>query len=142
MAVQRVVTGPVVVLPQAGTRVTGYYYQGSVLPDGLDEERVKAVIADGLVREDVKVEELTIEDLSAVSAGDRLRAVSRTSEEAPAVVVTPDGVEHVGELPASAAVPAKAANKDAWVDFAVTQGATREDAEKASKQELIDAYGA
>lgn len=63
-------------------------------------------------------------------------------DEGLAIVVTSDGVEHVGELPAAAARPAQAANKDAWVDFAVSQGADRDEAEAKTKAELIDAYGA
>ncbi|WP_433465707.1 hypothetical protein [Spirillospora sp. CA-128828] len=37
--------------------------------------------------------------------------------------------------------PAKSALKPAWVDWAVAQGADRAEAEKASKDDLIAAYG-
>lgn len=47
----RTVTGPVVVLPDATTGKTAYYYQGAVLPDGLNEDRVADVVASGLVTE-------------------------------------------------------------------------------------------
>lgn len=47
----RTVTGPVVVLPEKTTGKTIYYYQGAVLPDGLNEDRVADVIANGLVTE-------------------------------------------------------------------------------------------
>lgn len=49
--IDRIVTGPVVVLPDSTTGKTTYYYQGAVLPDGLDKDRVADVIASGLVSE-------------------------------------------------------------------------------------------
>jgi hypothetical protein len=38
-------------------------------------------------------------------------------------------------------VPAKSANKDVWVDYAVSQGADRAEAEAATKDDLIASYG-
>lgn len=37
--------------------------------------------------------------------------------------------------------PAKTDNKAAWVDWAVSQGAERDEAEKATKDDLVKAYG-
>lgn len=37
--------------------------------------------------------------------------------------------------------PAKSANKGEWVDYAVAQGADREEAEDMTKDELVEAYG-
>lgn len=37
--------------------------------------------------------------------------------------------------------PAQSANKDAWVTWAVSQGADREQAEGLTKAELVDLYG-
>lgn len=37
--------------------------------------------------------------------------------------------------------PAKSANKPDWVDYAVAQGADRDEAEKLTKDELIETYG-
>lgn len=37
--------------------------------------------------------------------------------------------------------PAKTDNKAAWVDWAVSQGAERAEADKATKDDLIKAYG-
>lgn len=132
----RVVVGPVVVLPNTAG-LQQYYYQGATLPDGLDEARVADAVASGLVSETKTAAELTIEDLSASVAGDRFRGLGAT---------TGDGVSMIGAPgPAPAALdgpPPRAASKDAWVDYAVTQGAVREDAEQASKQELVAAYGA
>lgn len=43
--------------------------------------------------------------------------------------------------PPAAVAPARSASKAEWVDFAVGQGASREDAEKATRDDLIAAYG-
>jgi hypothetical protein len=43
--------------------------------------------------------------------------------------------------PAEPERPAKTDNKAAWIDWAVTQGAERAEAEKAKKDDLISAYG-
>lgn len=50
------------------------------------------------------------------------------------VVAEPDADSGAGR-------PAKAAEKAAWVDFAVAQGADRAEAEASSKQDLIATYG-
>lgn len=39
-------------------------------------------------------------------------------------------------------VPAKSDTKAAWVDYAVSQGAERDDAEASTKADLVDRYGA
>lgn len=59
----RTVIGPVVVLPDATTGKTAYYYQGAVLPDGLNEDRVAGVIADGLVSEEDRDEAVIDDDV-------------------------------------------------------------------------------
>lgn len=48
-----------------------------------------------------------------------------------------DGDDVDGDGP----IPAKSANKDAWVAYAVSKGATEDDAEAATKDDLIAAYG-
>lgn len=50
-----------------------------------------------------------------------------------------DGVDRVAETPN---VPLSSASKADWVDYAVSQGADREQAEKMTKAELADTYGA
>jgi len=60
-------------------------------------------------------------------------------EETPDEVVPETPVEPEPETPSA---PAKSAAKPEWVDYAVAQGADRGDAEKATKDELIELYGA
>jgi hypothetical protein len=102
-----VVTGPVVVLPEATTGLTKYYYEGAILPDGLDKDRVQGVIDDGLVAE--------VDDPAAPIEGDEESGV-------PPVV----------------AKPKQGDDKSAWVDYAVSKGAERADAEAMTKAELIE----
>lgn len=129
----RTVVGPVVVLPD-GNGLIRYYYQGATLPDGLDEARVADAIASGLVSEEKSAAELTVDDLDTAAAGDRFRGLG---------VTRPEGVAMVGAPSEPAGgPPPRAASKEAWVDHAVARGASREDAEKSSKQELVDTYGA
>ncbi|MFF9910622.1 hypothetical protein [Streptomyces sp. NPDC013457] len=45
------------------------------------------------------------------------------------------------EPPAPAGPPAKSASKGDWVAYAVSQGADQAEAEKATKDDLISAYG-
>ncbi|NUR09336.1 MAG: hypothetical protein HOQ45_20325 [Nocardioidaceae bacterium] len=139
MAKNRVVVGPVVVLPQKETGLLGYYYQGATLPDGLDEDRVQSAVDDGLVREDVEVAALTIEDLSVVAAGDRFRqggVVDSISSGA-----ADEDADEGDEGDEGDARPAKTATKDAWVDFRVEESdgqLSREQLNELTKPQLQD----
>lgn len=117
----RLVTGPVVVLPD-GNGLIRYYYQGAVLPKGLDEERVKSAIADGLVSEDKDAGELTVDDLDVAAAGDRLRAASRTSEESTEVATSDER-------------PKLTANKAAWAEY---RGLSEDEAKDVTLEQLKD----
>lgn len=130
---ERIVTGPVVVLPDDNGLIR-YYYQGTTLPDGLDADRVRAAIDAGLVSETKTAVELTVDDLDVAAAGDRFRG--QGAVESTTTLVGEPGGHMDGEA------PPKTAPKEAWVDYAVDKGASREDADQATKQELIAAYGA
>lgn len=121
MAARRTVVGPVVVLPDATTGLIKYYYQGAVLPDGLDGKRVASAIADGLVSEEVDAGEMTIEDLRVDLAGDRLRAAND-----PVLVGTSDEGDKR---------PARTGNKAAWAEY---RGLTGEQAEGVTLEQLKD----
>lgn len=56
--------------------------------------------------------------------------------------VVPDNMHTDDDPDGPGGVPPKSANKDEWVAYAVTQGATQADAEAATKDDLIAAYGA
>lgn len=42
---------------------------------------------------------------------------------------------------AESGAPSKSANKSEWIDYAVDQGTSRDDAEALTKAELIETYG-
>lgn len=63
--------------------------------------------------------------------------------------VDPDSVDEAADQDAADSeeseedsAPAKSASKGDWVDYAVSQGADREEAESSTKEQLIEAYGA
>lgn len=66
--------------------------------------------------------------------------------DAPAGPLDLSDVSSVGEgpdaaVPGDGSAPAKAASKAAWVDYAVAQGVSREEADAATKAELVELYG-
>jgi hypothetical protein len=50
-------------------------------------------------------------------------------------------VDEAAPAPDAPKQPAKTASKGDWVDWAVSQGAERAEADKATKDDLIKAYG-
>lgn len=89
-----------------------YHYQGSTIP-WLSDEQANRFLDEGLVE----------------SVGGR-------KAKGPAPVEVPPGVP-VGNLDK----PAHVATKDVWVDYAVSQGASRDEAEALTKAELVELYG-
>lgn len=59
----------------------------------------------------------------------------------PVAQSAPESEPEPAAEPASSGRPAQADNKAAWVDWAVSQGVDREEAETATKAELIELYG-
>lgn len=53
----------------------------------------------------------------------------------------PTGGWNLGADPAPEGPPAKSDNKDAWIAWAVSQGADPDEAAKATKDDLISGYG-
>lgn len=87
------------------------FYEGAVLPDGVSDEAIKHHLD-----------------------GDMIAATDEPAPEpAPTTPETPPVTP--AEPPAQNAVKAE------WVDYAVSQGADRADAEAQTKEDLIKAYG-
>jgi hypothetical protein len=59
---------------------------------------------------------------------------------APPVMANPDGDGLVPVTEVKAEPPARSASKATWVDYAVSQGTAREDAEAATRDELAERY--
>ncbi len=87
------------------------YYNGATLPSDAGEEGIKHLLRMGM-----------IVDLDAATAPDQPG-------------------EAVDDVDGDGPIPAKSAPKDAWVSFAVSQGAAQGDAEASTKDDLIAAYG-
>jgi hypothetical protein len=96
-------------------------HRGAALPANVPADHLQHLLDNHLV-----VEGKPVGGLEPVLTGD-LQPVT--------VGGSPDDVDGDGPI------PAKSATKDVWVAFAVTQGATQEDAEASTKEDLIAAYG-
>lgn len=108
------VTAPLVVAadPEGALK---YHYQGTEI-EFLSEFDADRFLADGMVVE-----------------------IGSSVEQFDEDVVPDDGPPVVP--PADETRPPKTASKEAWVDFAVASGMSREEAEDASKTDLIQALG-
>ena len=69
-----------------------------------------------------------------------LEALKGSSEEGATEQVAPEP-EPQPESESEPEAPKDYATKGEWVDYAITQGAERGEAESLTKQELIDLYG-
>lgn len=93
--------------------------KGAAVPDGADKDHVQMLLDRGMVAEGEP-------DAGFVDPGG-VRAFD---------VAADAGIESA----AGDGRPAQAANKDAWVEYAVAQGFDRDEAEAATKAELIDRF--
>lgn len=105
------------------------YYQGAFLPDGTPKSEIARLEADGMVG---KLPELVSTVEEPYSAGGPLPAVTAEEPLVPTYEVLPPGAIDR---------PAQVANKAKWVDFAVGQGLTPDEAESLTKAELVEMYG-
>lgn len=98
-------------------------YPPAMLPDDIPQAEIDHFLDSGLIEE--------VEDLAAPIPADAV------GWPAP----TPDAAGSSGDTTSGSARPSQAAPKAAWVDYATTQGATREDADGMSKADLVEKYG-
>lgn len=112
---------------ERGQLMTLGFYAGGVLPDSADQADVERLLRKGLL-----AEEGTPQADAAVPHG-----VPVTFDELGHAVPQETGQAE----PAAEGTPKQSDTKAAWVDYAVTQGAERADAEAKSKAELVEQYG-
>lgn len=88
-----------------------------------------------------KASGVTTTDFSSVDE-DSLAALEAAKAPEPVPEPPPDETEFKSALdePASDR-PSKSALKEEWVDYAVSQGLDRDEAEEYTKQDLVDEYG-
>lgn len=128
-----VVTGPgAIVTTVDGTAVT--VMRGGPVPSNASPAAIEHLLAVGLIEEAAAVG-----GLPAVYAGDG--SVLVTSPVVDAGPVVGDAADPVDDVDGDGPIPPKSATKDVWIDYAVSQGATPEDAEALTKDQLIEQYG-
>jgi hypothetical protein len=128
-----IVTGPLAVVTDATGKLR-YYYHGTVLPPDLPAAELSRLTKVGLVG---PVEVLTV-PVGAVTTGPTGPALVTLTGPAdvPANIDEPASVDDAAGSP-----PAPSAPKAEWVDYAADSGTPRDEAEAATKQELIDRHG-
>lgn len=116
------VTGALAVVTDSAGKLR-YLYQGSPVPDDIADVEVSRLVESGLVTQDPEIRLMEPDEPTGplgpsdpvdVAGGDDERDVARPPQVAP---------------------------KADWVDYAVSRGASRNDAEVATKAELIERYG-
>jgi hypothetical protein len=73
--------------------------------------------------------------------GHGVETFTADSERGPLGLSDPGSVEQGVAAAKANAAPAKSASQQAWADYAVTQGMPREEADTASRAELIERFG-
>ena len=101
--------------------------------DAATDDAVKANLAQTAYENGMVLEDGKLVDPSDVQP-EPDEAVAEPAEQAEQDTVTT-------EAPESSGRPAQNDSKSAWVDWAVTQGADRDEAEALTKAELVEFYG-
>lgn len=105
--------------------------RGEYLPDGVDEFTLGVLTSIGAVnmREDPPAEPVAAQPDPADGEPGAPPHLSPEQTGDPAASTNPDGP------------PATSANKPEWVEYAVSRGLSRPEAERLSKDALINRYG-
>jgi hypothetical protein len=123
-----VVTGAYITAP-VDDAVQGHvvlgFHRGALLPESVPEATIEHLLAVGLVAEGDDVADMFLQPSQTGPLG------TGTSE--PAAGAEADQ--------SSAEAPPGNASKAAWVDYAVSQGADRDEAEGYTRDELVARYG-
>lgn len=111
------VTAPLVIITDSVGKLR-YYYEGTVLPDDLPAKEIERLREAGMVGG----EKMLAADVEGAPTGPAGRQIV-------------DAVPEAGGVQAQR--PAQVAPKAAWVDYAVAKGVPRDEAEAASKDDLV-----
>ncbi len=137
MAAYQVVAEAAHVTTEGGLRLI---YKGSFVPDDCAPERVKHLLDAGLIKEVGKAADAELAPNAAVvpeefatTGGDRVEPESGAAET--------DRKREAAKakLPADGSAPDGRASHEVWVEYAVSKGLDRSEAEKASKEDLKQA---
>lgn len=143
-SVKRVVTADVYAWMTPVEGVPGrYHHNTAARGEEIQVSAEEAKRGEGLgLLEDPKAVREAAEVLEAAVAGATEAAVAAAEAQAEADEARAEVDAAGGPEAAPAARPPRAAAKTAWVDYAVSQGADRAEAEQASKDDLVATYGA
>lgn len=112
-------------------------YKGAIVPDDCDPKRVKHLLDTGLIKEIGKAADAELAPNAAVVPDE----FATTGGEQPAVESGQAELDRRREaarakLPSDGSAPDGRASHEVWVEYAVARGLSREEAEKASKDDL------
>lgn len=112
-------------------------YKGAIVPDDCDPKRVKHLLDTGLIAEVGKAADAELAPNAAVVPDE----FATTGGEQPAVESGQAELDRRREaarakLPSDGSAPDGRASHEVWVEYAVARSLSREEAEKASKDDL------
>jgi len=140
----------VVVTDHSGVSAVNLLYKGAFLPNGVDTDRLQHLLTTGLVAEVGEGEEIApnasvvqdptvgIPPQQPTGPSDDSKTDDSTGRTAE---LTAEQQAARAKLPADGSAPHHNAGADVWIEYAVAQGLSREEASKVTKEELRKALG-
>ena len=108
-------------------------YKGAPVPDGQDPERLEHLLSTGLIAEvedaDLAPNAAVVADEFATTGGQRVTPEVDGEQEQKRAAAR-------AKLPADGSAPDGRASTEVWVEYAVSRGLDRTEAEKASREDL------
>jgi hypothetical protein len=108
-------------------------YKGAPVPDGQDPERLKHLLSTGLIAAvddaDLAPNAAVVAEEFATTGGERVTPEVDSEQEQKRAAAR-------AKLPADGSAPDGRASHETWVEYAVSKGLSREESEKASKDDL------
>ena len=119
-------------------------FEGFLVPEAVIDHYTGDELEDGEVQRHGDEPEVGPTGDEKFDADAEAAGITDGQGDAPSPGTEARAVQEAGQqeaAPEPVKAPAKSASKGAWVDFAVSQGAEREEAESATQADLIERYG-
>ncbi len=137
----------VVVTDHTGVSAVNLLYKGAFLPDNVDKDRLQHLLDTGLVakvsEQDAIAPNAAVEQDPNVGIPPQQPAESKSDDDGKGedkgsgkAELTAEQKAAQAKLPADGSAPDGRASAEVWVEYAVAQGLSREEAAKVSKDEL------
>lgn len=108
-------------------------YKGAPVPDGQDPKRLEHLLSTGLIAKvddaDLAPNAAVVADEFATTGGQRVKPEVDSEQEQKRAAAK-------AKLPTDGSAPDGRASHEVWVEYAVSKGLSREESEKASKDDL------